>query len=887
MRMTRRRWIGAGVGAVVLGAAVAGWNTLPGAGLRWAVVDGLRRLGMAEVSLSDADISLFGGKVVVHSIVANAPGGRPLGLRDLTLGFHWRPLLDRKVVVDALALEGLDIEVTRTAKGIEVNGLPLAVTGGGGAGGDAWTYDLGSLRLSNSRLILADGATRLVVELDRLDLDDLSSGSPEVPLKFHLAGRANGAPLTLTGTATPFAADPGFAARLDVDRFDLAALAALQAKGHLAAHLGLSGRATEWEAAGTLAVEAPAVAGATAKTLAVELGRLHHRGDVLTLKGAADLGGLAAAAGPATVAAATLHLDAAELAWAAGSHRLSWSGGAAAQGLKVTADGIDAAPERLAWSGRAELDPATLAGRAEGRVETDRLQAVFGALTLGLRRLAVDGRAEFGQGGVAATATLGLAADGLLLREPGLGQDWLSAEHIDATDLQLSTTGGVAIGRLAAKTVAGLRRDRVGPARGFPWRAEARTLAAERLRLDTDGAAGAASAVFDGLTLRLTRTDDGFLGLAAGPAAPQQPPAAQPAPLPPLALGRLSVTGASKVVFEDRTTPERVRIELQAVELSLADLDSAKPERDSPFSLNAEIGEATIAAHGHARPFAAELSGEVLGEIRGLELPPLSPYAADALGVTLHTGHFDGKLQVAARRRALEGKVDLVLSDLFVDQPDPNAPLRRKVDMPIETVLDLLRDGEDRIRLAIPIGGDLANPDFDVSDAVSQAVAGALKSTAVTTLKVMFPVAAIIGMVIDADDHPHLSLQPVVFDPGAEALPDGAPARLDGVAELLKARPNLKLKLCGKAGPADWPALFERRRLERQPLLAKLQKLVGLDAKELPPPNHDALAELAAHRAGLAKEYLADRAGIDAARLFECRPEVEPEGKPGRVDLLL
>jgi hypothetical protein len=890
MKIARRRLVGAGAAAALVAAMVAGWNTLPGAGLRWALVDGLRRLGMAEVTLSDADVSLFGGQVVVRQVVAKAPSGQPLALRDLNLGFHWRPLLNKRIVVDSVALEGLDIEVRRTAKGIEINGLPLAVSGGGG---DSWAYDLGSLRLSNSRLAVSDGAAKVVVELDRLDLDGLSSGSPEAPVHFTLAGRANGAPLTLAGSATPFAADPGFTLRLDVDRFDLAqlapALAPLRLLGRLDAHLAINGRVAEWEGAGTLKLDAPVVAApgldGSARSATVDLAGLHRKGDHLTAKGSAELAGLEGKAEPLAGGAALLHLDAAELAWDRRAGRLAWTGAVRAQQPKVTGADFDASPERVAWSGQVEVEPASGRGHAEGHLDADKVQAGSGGLVATQRRLAVDGRAEFAAEG--ATATLGLAIDGLLLRDPKRQQDWVAAERLEAGDLQLSTTGGVAIARLAAKGAAVLRRDRGAPGKGFPWRAEARELAAERLRLEVGGAAGAASVSLNGLTLRLTRTAAGFIGLADLPTAQPAPaaPSSPPQPTPPLALGRLSVSGGSTVIFEDRTTPERVHLDLRSVELALSDLDSGKPDRDSPFSLNAEVGEATIAAHGAVRPFAADLSGSVIGEIRGLELPPLSPYAADALGVTLHTGHFDGKLQVQARRRALEGQMDLVLSDLFLDEPAPNAPLRRKVDLPIETVLDLLRDGEDRIRLAIPIGGDLANPDFDVSDAVSQAVAGALRSTAVTTLKVMFPVAAIIGMVIDANEQ-HLSLQPLAFAAGAEELPADAGTRLDGVAELLRARPNLKLKLCGKAGPGDWPGLYERRRQERQPLLFKLSRMVGLET-EVPQPNHDLLLQLAERRAAVTKEYLADRAGIDAARLFECRPQVEAEGKAPRVELLL
>jgi hypothetical protein len=205
-------------------------------------------------------------------------------------------------------------------------------------------------------------------------------------------------------------------------------------------------------------------------------------------------------------------------------------------------------------------------------------------------------------------------------------------------------------------------------------------------------------------------------------------------------------------------------------------------------------------------------------------------------------------------------------------------------------VLDLLRDGEDRIRLAIPISGRLDNPDFDISDAVSQAVGGALRNTAATTLKVLFPVAALVSLVVDEDEKPRLSLQSLAFAPGGEAVSGGDAKGLAPVADLLKQRPGLKLSLCPVAVSAkDWPAILEARRQEKYGLLAGLQKFIRDTAKAEPEPlDHDALSELARHRGAAAKQFLVDELGIDPGRVFECRPKVEMEGAgEPRVELLL
>ena len=404
---------------------------------------------------------------------------------------------------------------------------------------------------------------------------------------------------------------------------------------------------------------------------------------------------------------------------------------------------------------------------------------------------------------------------------------------------------------------------------------------AEQGALSAAGDVTAKGLALDGVSARLVRTADGFEGFPAAEGEGGGEPMR-------LGLARLTVTGG-RVEFEDRTPSEPVRLTVDDIELAARRLDTGRPDRDSPFRLSARLQGARIEARGALRPFASTLSGSVKGRVEALDLPALSPYAADTFGVRLHTGQFDGDLAVSLDRGALDGRMDIVLSRLFVDQPDPRAPLARQADMPVETVLDLLRDSEQRIRLTIPVRGDLSRPDFDVSDAVSQAVGGALKSTVLTTLKVAFPVVALIGLVIDEASTPRLSLEPLVFAAGEQALTPAHEEHLGTVAELLHQRPGVKLTICGVAVPAaDWPPLAERRRRERADLLSRLREMVGrppVPAEDT--PDRDLLGELADRRNQAVKGWLV-AAGVEPGRLFVCRPRLSEEpGAVPAVDLLI
>ncbi len=896
---TRRRRLWAGGTAVAMGLLAAGGYWLPDWGLRYGLVRALHDLGWPRVSVSAAGLSLFNGAIVVREVQVGDGLERMLGIDGLDLTFRWKPLFSRRVSVERLDLAGVNIDIRRQGDEVVVNGLPLAVAGGDGSG-SSWTYDVTTLTLTGSRIHLTDGTITADIEVERLEVADVKSWEPALPVRYRLTGRLNGAPIAVEGTATPFAQNPEFAARLSLGGFDLAGIAsAVQAagagavSGRLDADVALAGAVGKpLTASGNVAWIDGNWADNGTKVAAARLGlaieRLTWTGDRVDLVGKAESTGLRVEDGGVAFASASARLAARSAAWDGKTMRLSWDGTLAADRHSIAVDDIRIEHGSLDWDGATRFDFAaqqTSYVQAEGRAEAGDMRVAVGDMVMEAKRLHTQGSYQHArpEGMLPPLAgRMDITANQVSLRAPG--QDWLQAERIEARDLRLAPGATATLGRAEARALAVLARSGRG---GYPWRLEARQAVVERASLGADGAMAATSLALSGAQARVTRTKTGFLGLPEPSDAGAKTGAAQAR----LALGRLRVDGGSRIDFEDRSLGERVRLRLDGVELSATELDSARPDHDSPFIASARIGAAQISATGRARPFAEVPGGEVKGEVRALDLPPLSPYAADALGVHLQTGQLDADLSLRAIQGKLDGAMQLTLSELFIAQPDPNAPLAKSADMPVETVLDLLRGSDNRIRLSIPVRGDLANPDFDVSDAVGQAVGGALKSTVFTTLKVAFPLAGLISLVIDDAESRRLALEPLGFAPGEGGLGEAEQKRLQAVAELMTQHPNLRLTLCGVATQeGDGPAV-ERKRLEDQGLLARLQKLVGSDQ----PPSaqsqaraRDRLVQLADARAQAAKAFLVEDAGIDPGRLFTCRPRVEPDAQAvPRVDLVL
>jgi hypothetical protein len=977
----RRRHVAVAAGVLFAFLLALAGDLLPEAGLRWGLARTLRGLGMVDVSIDDTDISLFGGRLTVRKMVAQPALGRALGIGDFDLKFRWRPLLDRRLVLDHVAVEGIDLEMRHEDGGFVLNGLPLAVAAQppaeDGAASTPWGIDVAGLELTNSRLKLIDGEFVAEVAVERLRVENVNSLDPRRAVAFSLKGSLNGAPVSLSGTLRPFAAEPSFAiavqaqgvplaefavpaaragaeglagtaelslaaegvlraeapdikitGRLALEQAALAAPAAAKAErleleldrlawngkraeggGRLRADAaavalagtkGSAGRLEldlgrlDWEdgkagladaalRAETLAVSAPGGGGSAGK-LSLGLKTLAWDGTRLGLEGGRVEGaGLAGNGDGGEGAAGVLSLDAARLDW--DGRRLGWQGGFTAAAAHVKVAGHDATPEGVEWAGRLDLDTAGPDGRAEGRLALKPLRLVVGDIRTVLRAAATRGKVEFGKATAAELSHL--SVEGLAVSDTARNVDLAQVERIEADAPRLGRDGAVAVRRVSADKVNALRREGQG---GFNWRIETRRLRLDQAERDADGDVALGEVRVDGLLARVNRGPDGLTGfdLDGKDRKRREPDKAAAEDAPDIRVGRLTVSDG-RVNLRDRTMAETVRIDVTPLDLSVTGLDSGQPDRDSPFEIRASVGRGTIQAAGTVRPFADRISGRVDGKIAAFELPPLSPYLGEALGVQLQSGHFDGTLGVGADQGRLSGSLDVALSNLFIAQPDPDAPIEKKAGMPIETVLDLLRDGEDRIRLSLPIRGDAANPDIDVSDAVAQAVAGALKSTVLTTLKLAFPVAMLIEMAVDDSDKAHLALAPLGFAPGLDALTPENETILASVAELMKGRPGLRLTLCGKADHGDWPVVAARRRAADRPLLSRLEQLVGYEraTEAWGPPDRNMLSALAQRRTEAVRNNLVDKGGIETGRLFGCRPMVEENGKGPRVELLL
>ena len=326
-------------------------------------------------------------------------------------------------------------------------------------------------------------------------------------------------------------------------------------------------------------------------------------------------------------------------------------------------------------------------------------------------------------------------------------------------------------------------------------------------------------------------------------------------------VGEFSLDTKQLIEFTDLSVTPKMQAGLKELHFRLQDLDSARPDQKSPIELSAKTTRhGTVDIKGMVMPFEAKPSFDASGKITGLDLRTVSPKVEQAAGHIIKSGQMDADLKLFADKGQLDSKIALVLHhfNLKAKSKDDAAALDKVFGMPINQSLVLLKDKKGRIKLDIPITGDINNPEFDPTDAIIKATT---KATTVTLITFYTPYGlAFAGGNILFDLATALNFDPLVFDPGSAVLSEAHQQQLAKMAELLTERPGVHLTLCGYTNLKD-----------RTKITTEI-----IDEKKIKPAtgaNLEKLQQLGGERQENVKNHLVNVGKISHDRLVLCAPE--------------
>ncbi len=329
------------------------------------------------------------------------------------------------------------------------------------------------------------------------------------------------------------------------------------------------------------------------------------------------------------------------------------------------------------------------------------------------------------------------------------------------------------------------------------------------------------------------------------------PPKAGPAAADPAkgtrqtwSIGTLQVT-RGKASFVDRSVKPPAVLDADDIALEVRGL-SSNPRSRAEVQASATVGGAPFSVRGTLQPQLLGDATNLAIQSKAIDLTPVGPYVAKYAGYRLEKGKLDLDLRYTVKDRRLTAE-NLARIDQFTlgdksDSPDATS-------LPVKLGLAVLTDRDGVIRLDVPAGGSIDEPDFSIGRMVWQAIGNVFTKVALS------PFAALGGLFGGGGGE---NLDVLEFAPGLAALDAKGEQKLDLLARALRERPMLRMDVEGFGDEAlDGPAL--RREVVRaavrrakwsamhrkDPSLAVEAVVVGADEyprwlevawKALPPP---------------------------------------------------
>lgn len=818
---------------IVLVLAVLALALLVGApfAIQYALQRWLVEHGAETAHIGNVDFNPFTGSLVIEGVKVTHDGSTSLALQRARVRVAWLPLWHKHLQLDAVAIEQADLSVSRSKSGLwRIAGLALPSFAGLHQP-SSWGVGLDSLQLSDTRIHYADPSTHTVLAIQSASLNTLSSWQHQQPAQLAIRGSLGGGSVTLQAQVGAFTSEPTVTGKLSVHGFKLATVA-----DHLQTELAEFSGVTDLE--GTF--------------------KAQLRGD-----------GTLSLSHSGTASVSMLHLRTAHVVL--DDDKITWAGSAKLvfvpgyPGPSISADGhLDATGIDLDNSARKSKTTITHANW-QGQLGFGRHDVPTGYEMRG-----------------------DLSLDGVTLRDPAEALGVLRLRRLAANKIHTRGTYDVRMLELdLADVILGNPPAAIG---GRPLRPPLHIATAKLRNVELRDLShlGVADMVLDGVSAELKRDQAGkWYGLDGRTlaSATDSPERVNAAPAQrTVRIDRLQLTGNNQIHFQDDSVKPAYRTTVTIESANLERLDSAKPGDSSPLSLSAKIGKYTQAQlQGKIAPFASQLRLALTGKIQHLDLPPLSGYATRNLGYGLDSGHLDADVKLDIDYGKLTGSSALVLSNLKIVPSDPAKmrSLTSTLTISLDTALDMLRNRDNDIRLQIPVRGRLNDPRFNLANAFNQAFANSLQLAALSYIKLALqPYGAIITVAQLANNAASaVQLQPILFQAGNTAIPNDAAPYLQRIAKLMKARPELRVRICGNATESDRRAL--------QTALAGNAQATG-STSTFARVADERLLTLAHQRAATIKQQLATQFGIKPARLFVCRPQLDlTTGAEPKVRLLI
>lgn len=309
--------------------------------------------------------------------------------------------------------------------------------------------------------------------------------------------------------------------------------------------------------------------------------------------------------------------------------------------------------------------------------------------------------------------------------------------------------------------------------------------------------------------------------------------------------------GGAEDTAEKQSAEIRVaRLEIRGGHTDFADLSIQPNVAAGIFDLHGEVRdlssapgarsvlrlEGKVDKHSRARisgtiaPFDPTAQADVTVSLSDVGLTVFTPYSARFAGYKIRRGKASIELKYHVDNRRLKAENHIVFDKLALGERvrSPDA-----TSLPVALAVALLKDRNGRIRIDLPVRGNLDDPQFSYTALLSRALLDLIARTVASPF-------SILGALANFDGE---QLRYVAFAPGSSVLEEDEARKVDAISAALKERPALRLEITGAADRNADVAVLAETELNKA---LKRMKKAELAASAMPAPKKLAEIELSA-----------------------------------------
>lgn len=270
-----------------------------------------------------------------------------------------------------------------------------------------------------------------------------------------------------------------------------------------------------------------------------------------------------------------------------------------------------------------------------------------------------------------------------------------------------------------------------------------------------------------------------------------------PSPALPLVIIDTFAIQNGTVNFVDQSITPNFFAKLHAIDLRITDL-STKRDGQAKVAFNARIDDdGRLAGEALVKPLAESLACDLTFSLNNYALPVVTPYSGKYAGRAVADGRFDLKMDYRIVGNKLTASHKLLVQHFgFGNKLESKDAL----NLPFGLAVALLEDPQGRITIALPVTGDMSDPEFHYTHLIGQVIRNFF-------VKLVTKPFAFIGSLLGSDSGTE-DLGYARFSPGNSDLSEAEKEKLQTLIDGLAQRPKLVLEIDGGYDPeVDWKAI--------------------------------------------------------------------------------